>query len=495
MMKLALLLLLTLTCICCRQNKQSESDDDYSKEIVITGRILNRDFYPNEKTLTLTIPSFRNHEVKYVSPISEEQTFSFRFKSYAAMREVCLRNYAEHLYVRPGDSLHIEIDFKDLLHPQITGTLGELNMNMSIFTDGGYYMRAHNCKFNNTPELFEEELRTEYKERLMRREQFLEKYNPGEEVEQLTVHLLKVDYNKALYRYANRYCLKNRVAGKYDSFLANIDTLFSDKIISADMFDLTQLVFRLLEREQYIKNRRETESDSIIELVKGNAIAPYFYASLIGDALLTNDTTYFSMHRAQFDSIVKAPHLRYSVYRLYNATKKFLTDSKEVSDYMLYGRTADSPDVQQDMTFMTPVYQLLEKYKGKVIYFDFWGTVCPPCLAEMEPLKKLREQYSLSDVVMISICISGRREDYENILKRFDLKNRGIECMHVEDWTDRDSYRKIMKHWEFNGIPQFLLVNPQGVITDYGSALRPSKLRTKERIDEALRWKRRTDRL
>ena len=56
-----------------------------------------------------------------VPPIQEDGSFSFRFPVYAKLREVSIRNYAEHLYIHPGDSIHVEIDFKDLFHPKVTG--------------------------------------------------------------------------------------------------------------------------------------------------------------------------------------------------------------------------------------------------------------------------------------------------------------------------------------------------------------------------------------
>lgn len=33
--------------------------EEYAEEVIVTGKVLNRDFYPNEKDLTLIIPFFR----------------------------------------------------------------------------------------------------------------------------------------------------------------------------------------------------------------------------------------------------------------------------------------------------------------------------------------------------------------------------------------------------------------------------------------------------
>ena len=94
--------------------KSNPSLEEYAEEAVITGKVLNRDFYPQEKELTLIIPFFRDMGNQYRSPIQKDGSFSFRFPVYAKLREVSIRNYAEHLYIHPGDSIHVEIDFKDL---------------------------------------------------------------------------------------------------------------------------------------------------------------------------------------------------------------------------------------------------------------------------------------------------------------------------------------------------------------------------------------------
>ena len=53
---------------------------EYIKEAVITGKVLNRDFYPQERELTLIIPFFWKMENQYRTPIQEDGSFSFRFR-------------------------------------------------------------------------------------------------------------------------------------------------------------------------------------------------------------------------------------------------------------------------------------------------------------------------------------------------------------------------------------------------------------------------------
>lgn len=179
--------------------------------------------------------------------------------------------------------------------------------------------------------------------------------------------------------------------------------------------------------------------------------------------------------------------MRQPILELYEDKADYLKAPGKVSHQMLYGNNADEAAARKDMPFMIPVYNLLEKYAGKVIYVDFWGVICPPCLAEMEPLKELRKRYSPEDVVMVSICGSRDREAYHKVLERFSLQGKNIECVYSEDWATSDDYHRIMKHWGMNSIPQFLLINRDGVIVDYGTALRPSYPKTAAKIDTLLK--------
>lgn len=78
-------------------------------------------------------------------------------------------------------------------------------------------------------------------------------------------------------------------------------------------------------------------------------------------------------------SVVKAPYLRQPLLALYQDKASYLKSPEKVSHYMLYGNNADGATARKEMPFMIPVYNLLEKYVGKVIYVNFWGVIfhCP----------------------------------------------------------------------------------------------------------------------
>lgn len=485
-MKYLWILSIFLCCISCKQQKPTE---EIMKEIVISGQILNKEVYPNEKKLKLVIPFFPQQETFYISAIADDGTFSFRFPSYTSLCEVSLCNYAEHLYVRPGDSLHVEIDFQDLLHPRITGTSGNLNKYMSLFTDGGYYRMSYPYDKNASPEIFEETLKTEYNSRLERRNDFLKKYSPGKEIEKYTADLLLIDYYSTLFGYTFQQILKGNDidADKYKKLLSEANSLFvSDDIVFANQFSLVKNICNSFHAFQYrISENTNSELDELLKPLEENAIKEYLYAYLIGSSLLINDTTCFTTHRQAFDSIVQNSYLKQNILCLYKKKVDYLNNPQSISDYMLYGYYPDNT-MTKNMSFMTSVHHLLEKHKGKVVYINFWTTTCPPCLAEMEPLKKLREQYSPREVAMVSICDGRNRTAYEQILERFSLNNRDIDCIFWEDWIDAEDYRRVIQHWNMHSHPQYLLINQAGVIVNYGTILRPSYPGTTQKINELL---------
>ena len=41
--------------------------------------------------------------------------------------------------MHPGDSVYVEIDFKDMFHPKVTGDAEKLNQEILAFTENAYY--------------------------------------------------------------------------------------------------------------------------------------------------------------------------------------------------------------------------------------------------------------------------------------------------------------------------------------------------------------------
>ena len=84
-MKHLCLLFAILSFLGCKAQKGHE---DLAKEVIISGRVFNREVYPKEKEVKLEIPYLSGLETVYTSPIADDGTFCFRF--FAIMRNICM---------------------------------------------------------------------------------------------------------------------------------------------------------------------------------------------------------------------------------------------------------------------------------------------------------------------------------------------------------------------------------------------------------------------
>jgi thiol-disulfide isomerase/thioredoxin len=110
----------------------------------------------------------------------------------------------------------------------------------------------------------------------------------------------------------------------------------------------------------------------------------------------------------------------------------------------------------------------LEDFKGKYVYIDVWATWCGPCRAEIPHLKRVEEEYKGKNIAFVSISVDVKK-DYEK-WKKFvgDKALGGVQLFADNDW--KSDFVRAMK---VNGIPRFIIIDPNGVIVN-ADAPRPS---------------------
>ncbi|WP_405571555.1 TlpA family protein disulfide reductase [Winogradskyella sp. Asnod2-B02-A] len=118
----------------------------------------------------------------------------------------------------------------------------------------------------------------------------------------------------------------------------------------------------------------------------------------------------------------------------------------------------------------------LSDFKGKYVYFDIWATWCGPCIREIPSLKKVEEQFKGKNIEFVSISVDegrGYKGDkaaaYEGWKKMVaDKELGGIQLM-----ADNGFNSEFVRNYKINGIPRFILVDPDGNIVS-ADAPRPS---------------------
>ncbi|MBN2350651.1 MAG: TlpA family protein disulfide reductase, partial [Bacteroidales bacterium] len=99
---------------------------------------------------------------------------------------------------------------------------------------------------------------------------------------------------------------------------------------------------------------------------------------------------------------------------------------------------------------------IMEKYKGKIVYVDFWATWCGPCRSGIEQIKSLKEEMDGKDVVFVYITgPTSPASTYKNMIP--DIKG---EHYRVSD----DEWNYLSSKFNIVGIPHYVLVGKNGEV-------------------------------
>ncbi|NJX16660.1 TlpA family protein disulfide reductase [Tamlana crocina] len=110
----------------------------------------------------------------------------------------------------------------------------------------------------------------------------------------------------------------------------------------------------------------------------------------------------------------------------------------------------------------------LDDLKGKYVYIDVWATWCGPCIMQIPALKEVGEKYHDKNIEFVSISIDKASDfdKWKTMVKEKDLK--GVQLFADNDWSS-----SFVKDYGIQGIPRFILIDPEGNIVDT-NAPRPS---------------------
>src|SRR5262245_18644602 len=63
----------------------------------------------------------------------------------------------------------------------------------------------------------------------------------------------------------------------------------------------------------------------------------------------------------------------------------------------------------------------LQKYRGKLVFLNFWATWCIPCREEMPALERLHQKYQAQDLAIISIDLKEGVEQVKVFFQKHGL--------------------------------------------------------------------------
>ncbi|WP_165045631.1 TlpA disulfide reductase family protein [Dysgonomonas sp. ZJ709] len=123
---------------------------------------------------------------------------------------------------------------------------------------------------------------------------------------------------------------------------------------------------------------------------------------------------------------------------------------------------------------------IVSKYKGKVIFVDFWATWCGPCLTAMKESKQIKEEFDNKGVIFVYITndTSPRRTWQQKIS---EMKGEHY-YLSSKEWDE------VLDQFGFSSIPTYLIYNKEGELKHKSTPFMGAK-NMKEWIDELLQDK------
>ena len=131
-----------------------------------------------------------------------------------------------------------------------------------------------------------------------------------------------------------------------------------------------------------------------------------------------------------------------------NEIEEKLAANKNKTGYVIN----ETPKTEADKLFDA----IIEKYKGKVVFIDFWATWCGPCRSGMERIKPLKEELKEKNIEFVYITNQSSPIDTWNMMIP-DIKG---EHYRVE----QDEWNHFASKFNISGIPHYVLVDKNGLV-------------------------------
>ncbi len=156
--------------------------------------------------------------------------------------------------------------------------------------------------------------------------------------------------------------------------------------------------------------------------------------------------------KQQIKQTIKSEFIIGYLMQLSNATEEEISKKTEFNKKQTGYHVNETPETEGDKLFDA----IIQKYKGKVVFVDFWATWCGPCRSGIEKLKPLKEELKDKDIVFVYITDESSPVDNWNMMIP-DIKGEHYRLK-------KDEWNYLASKFKISGIPHYVLVNKEGKV-------------------------------
>lgn len=151
----------------------------------------------------------------------------------------------------------------------------------------------------------------------------------------------------------------------------------------------------------------------------------------------------------RIESLYKDPYLYEQIVRLNNKIKEMIDNNKPQEGSAINTISREAGDRAFE--------EIIDRYKGKILFIDFWATWCAPCLGAIREIANIKAELK-EDVVFLYITNDS------SPVSAYEIMTPSIEGEHYR--LTAQEYAVVAERFNIVGIPHYVTADRTGKILE-----------------------------
>ena len=167
------------------------------------------------------------------------------------------------------------------------------------------------------------------------------------------------------------------------------------------------------------------------------------------------------LYRVLSQGVPGADHLYSKYLNDCNSTKLKTIIEHEYNLYLLVKNKETEVNYEIITEPDDDIDKFLTKYKGKVLFLEFWGSWCSPCIKAIPKLKSLEKQFDSDEFQIIHVAVGDKYEKMKFAIEKYNIGGVNVLLLKsvATKWRNKIDYYTV---------PYFAIVNQNGKIVEDG---------------------------